>query len=407
MPGDGDEVAEDGRGGRVAAGAPAVEHQLAGGVGLDEDGVEGLAHAGERVRPRDHRRVDAHGDAVVGALADRQQLDDGVHLAGRRDVGGGDLGDALAVDVGAGDPGVEGERGEDRGLGGGVEALDVGGRVGLGVAERLRLLDGVGEAGAGRVHLVEDVVGRAVDDAEHLAHVVTGERLAQRPQQRDRAGDRGLVVEVDAVLGGRGVEARAVLGEQRLVGGDDRGAVLHGAQDERAGGLDAADDLDDDVGARDEVLGVGREQRRVDAEVGAVAAGAAHRDADDLERRADPGGHVVGVLGEQAGDGAADDAGAEQGDAQRLGWRSRRCPRRESCRPSACWTAIVSRSGHRWRRISQRHGIRRRGRAGRRSVSRRTMTRAARPARRRPAAAACGCTGSTGSGSRRRCRARR
>ena len=49
----------------------------------------------------------------------------------------GDLGDALAVHVGGGDPGVEREPGEDRGLGGGVEALDVGGRVGLGVAERL------------------------------------------------------------------------------------------------------------------------------------------------------------------------------------------------------------------------------------------------------------------------------
>ena len=65
-------------------------------------------------------------------------------------VGGGDLGDALAVDVGGGDPGVERERGQDRGLGGGVEALDVGGRVGLGVPELLGLLERLGEAGARR-----------------------------------------------------------------------------------------------------------------------------------------------------------------------------------------------------------------------------------------------------------------
>ena len=45
--------------------------------------------------------------------------------------------DALAVDVAGDDVGVEGDAGEDRGLGGGVEALDVGGRVALGVAEAL------------------------------------------------------------------------------------------------------------------------------------------------------------------------------------------------------------------------------------------------------------------------------
>ena len=144
----------------------------------------------------------------VAQLADREQLDDAAHLARRRDVGRGDLGDALAVDVGGGDPGVEGEAGQDRGLGRGVEALDVGGRVGLGVAERLGLLERLGEAGAGGVHLVEDEVGGAVDDAEHPAHPVAGERLAQRAQDRDRAGDGGLEVEVAAGLLGRREQRR-------------------------------------------------------------------------------------------------------------------------------------------------------------------------------------------------------
>ena len=49
VAGDGDDVAEHGAGGGVAAGALAVEHQLAGGVGLDEHRVEGLADAGQRV----------------------------------------------------------------------------------------------------------------------------------------------------------------------------------------------------------------------------------------------------------------------------------------------------------------------------------------------------------------------
>ena len=47
---------------RRAAGPGAVEHQLAGRLGLDEDRVVGLAHRRQRVRPRDHRRVHADGD---------------------------------------------------------------------------------------------------------------------------------------------------------------------------------------------------------------------------------------------------------------------------------------------------------------------------------------------------------
>ena len=134
---DGDEVAEHGGGGRRTARAGPVEHQLPGGLGLDEDRVVRLAHGGERVAQRDHRRVHARGDgpAVGGALADGEQLDGAAHALGGGDVGGGDLGDALAVHVVEAHAGVEGDPGEDGGLGGGVEALDVGGRVGLGVAE--------------------------------------------------------------------------------------------------------------------------------------------------------------------------------------------------------------------------------------------------------------------------------
>src|SRR3546814_8741627 len=103
-------------------------------------------------------------DAAVGTdLADGEQLDDRAHVARARDVGGRHLGDALAVDIGRGDRRVEGDAGQDGGLGGGVETYDVGGRVGFGVAERLGLLERVGASAAGRVHAVEDVVSGAVD----------------------------------------------------------------------------------------------------------------------------------------------------------------------------------------------------------------------------------------------------
>ena len=63
--GGGDEVAHHGRGGRLAAGALAVEHQLAGVFGLDEDGVEGSVHRGQRVFARQQGRVHADGHAGI------------------------------------------------------------------------------------------------------------------------------------------------------------------------------------------------------------------------------------------------------------------------------------------------------------------------------------------------------
>lgn len=94
---------------------------------------------------------------------------------------------------------------------------------------------------------------------------------------------------------GRGVQRGAVLGEQRLVRGDDGDAVLEGGGDQGAGGLDAADDLDRhvDVAAFEQRGGVGGDERGVDAL--AHLGGAAHRDAGELDGRADPGGQIVGV----------------------------------------------------------------------------------------------------------------
>ncbi len=51
--------------------------------------------------------------------------------------------DALAVNVVEPDAGLEGELGQDRQLVGGVGAVDIQGRVGLGVAERLGLAQGL------------------------------------------------------------------------------------------------------------------------------------------------------------------------------------------------------------------------------------------------------------------------
>ena len=68
-----------------------------------------------------------------------EQLHDVAEAVGDGDVRGGDPADALVVDVAGDDLGTERDRGDDRRLGAGVEALDVGRRVAFGVAELLGL----------------------------------------------------------------------------------------------------------------------------------------------------------------------------------------------------------------------------------------------------------------------------
>ena len=218
---------------------------------------------------------------------------------------------------------MERERREDRGLRRGVVPLDVGRRVGLRVPEGLRLLEGLLEVQPVRRHLVEHVVGGAVDDAEHAAHLVAGERLPHRADDRDRARHGGLERQVDA-RGVRGLEQlRAVRGEQRLVRGDDARAGSDRAVDEPARRLDAAHELDDEVGPVDERLGVLGEQVGRDHRADAVARSArvAHGDAHQVEARPGPGGEVVRVLDQRLRDLGADHPAAEQRDAQHRGGR--------------------------------------------------------------------------------------
>ena len=106
---------------------------------------------------------------------------------------------AFDGDVVDGDGGVEAEGGHDGGLVGRVVTLDVAGRIGFGVSLGLGVLEHVIEVEALGGHLVENVVGGAVDDAEHARHLVSDEGFAQRLEERDGAAHGGFEVDVDAL----------------------------------------------------------------------------------------------------------------------------------------------------------------------------------------------------------------
>ena len=126
---------------------------------------------------RHHGRMHALLDAAFGHERDAQQLDAVAEIVGGLDVGLRDALDALDVDLVEGDARAEGEARQQGELVGGVEAADVEGGIGFGVALGLGLLQHVGERAVLLLHLRQDVIAGAVEDAVDAADLVGGQRL--------------------------------------------------------------------------------------------------------------------------------------------------------------------------------------------------------------------------------------
>ena len=204
----------------------------------------------------------AHADAAVDALGRADQLQPQAELVGVGHVVRGDVLDALVDDLVEVHRGRERQPGEDRHLGGGVAARHVVGRVGLRVAELLRLPQRLLVGDPGARHLGQDVVRRAVDDPVDALHVRGGQRLLQHADHRHHAGHRALEAQLHLVLARDRPQLLAVLGEQLLVGRHDVLAGAHRAQHVLARRLDAADQLDDQVGALEDLVEVAARARQ-------------------------------------------------------------------------------------------------------------------------------------------------
>ena len=237
----------------------------------------------------------AHRDGLGShALGDGEQAHYVAHPTRCFEVRGGHLRDAFSGDVGVEHGPAEPERREDRGLLGGVVALDVRGGIRLGEAAGDRLVQHFLVVPALVLHCREHEVGRAVHDAEHPREPLARERGSQHANDRDRARHGRLVVQVDPPLRSPRRERREVRREQCLVRGHDRGASVERGRHEREGVYAVADELDDDVGAaaRDECVGVADDQRVGDPRP--RLRGVGHGDPDELDRRADRVGQPRG-----------------------------------------------------------------------------------------------------------------
>ena len=211
-------------------------------------------------------------------LGHRQQLHHVAQLGGVSHVTGLEAIDALGGDRLAGHRAAIGQARQDRDLVGGIAALHIGSRIGLGITQPLGIGEHVAIGGALISHAAEDVIRGAIDDAAHPLDAVAPKRLLQRLDDRDAAAHRRLNQHIHAALGGGRGNLLAVAGDHRLVRGHHRLAGGNRPQDQAAGRLQAAHHLHHDLHGRivDHRLGAGGEQLRIEFQ-GAGAVEIAHR----------------------------------------------------------------------------------------------------------------------------------
>ena len=151
----------------------------------------------------------------------------------------------------------------------GVVAFDVVGRVGFGVAFRLRFGQHIGEVGVFGGHFGKNIVRRAVDDAHDLGELVGGQRLFERLDNRDAAADTAFKAEVQIAVLGLVQQIMARFRHHFFVGRDDVFAVLDRPQDQIMRGVNAADQLADNVdfGVVGDIFGPLGQKRRVNSDI--------------------------------------------------------------------------------------------------------------------------------------------
>ena len=278
----GHEVTQNSRSSRSATSAGTVEHQLASVLRLNEHSVERTVHARQRVLTRNQGRVHANVRAALTlALANSQQLDDVTISIRGSNIISGDGSNALGVHIINSERRVERQRSNNRSLRRGVVALNVSGRVCLRVAELLSLSQRVREGCAGGVHLIKNVVGGAVHDAQNAGHTVTSQGVTQGTQNRDSTRNSSLVGELSTGLISGSLQFHAVLSQQRLVAGDHGLTRLQSTQNAGASRLNTAGQLDDHIRRINQGFSVGGVQRGIRIPV-AGCISIAHSNTDQL-----------------------------------------------------------------------------------------------------------------------------
>ena len=192
--------------------------------------------------PVDQRWTHADVHGAVHKRGRPHQPNGHTHLLCGAHVAGLDVGDPFEGHISERHARAEGNARQNRHLCSRISAVHVLRRVGLRVAEALSLGKGVRVGGA-VLHLGEDVVRRAVDDSEYPVHVGDDERFPEHLDDRDRGTHGRFEPQLYAGAGCGREQVGCALRDQLLVGRDD---VLAGAEELQhvvAGRLDSAHHL--------------------------------------------------------------------------------------------------------------------------------------------------------------------
>ncbi len=257
------------------------------------------------------------GELVFAVPGLGQQLDGVAQFLGVANIGVLNVGNAPAWDGGDGHCDAEGDLGQNRQLVGGIDAVDVEGRIGLGIAAPLSLGQCLRIGLALFAHAGEDEIAGAVENALHRQDLVGGQALGQSGDDRDAAADRRLEGHSAVVTATHIEHFRAMLCQQGFVGGDDMFAVGQRVQDGLFRVVGAADDFHDDLNAWvfEDVTQVGGQDAGGQGN-SAWLGGILHDDAAQLQAFAGACGQAFRVFQEQLGNAAADIAATNQTDTK-------------------------------------------------------------------------------------------
>ena len=166
------------------------------------------------------------------APARHRQLFDGAgaDALGIAEIDGLDLFNASAPNLAGLDLQAEGDHAEQEQFGFGVAAIDVGCRIGFGVAFLLRLAQCLGVRFPALLHLRENIIAGAIDDAEHRFGLLDGETLAERTDYRNAAADARFEAQLASVTFCRRPNLFSIAGQDGFVGRYHRLAVTESAQ---------------------------------------------------------------------------------------------------------------------------------------------------------------------------------
>ena len=190
--GDVHQVGNHRAGGWLRASTLAIVEGGAHRIALHHHGIHRALHIGDQALGRHQARVHPQFHAARCAFGNAQQLDAVAELFGIFDVGRAQLGNAFDIGPVKLHRNAERDGRHDGDFVRRVHALDVEGRVGLGITQTLGLFQSHIEIQPLVTHLRQDEVGGAVDDAGDPLNSVGSQPFAQRLDDRDATRHSGF-----------------------------------------------------------------------------------------------------------------------------------------------------------------------------------------------------------------------